>query len=208
MRKRNQIVFELVRSEEEYLQTLSTLVTSFFRPLKMAASSKRPPLSHEEVNSIFLNRSVIEQLPSFLEIIVAFHCNVPFPFFPCQVPYLPFNLLYCIDVCFFLIFASCFDLTLQDDARLDLIHVVLPLFLTISVLNFVDNLLSIVSLSETLMFLHQIFFNGLQTRMESWPTLVLGKNLFLFSIVWKYYLAHVLCHTESQIKSRFNGIVR
>ena len=101
MRKRNQIVFELVRSEEEYLQTLSTLVTSFFRPLKMAASSKRPPLSHEEVNSIFLNRSVIEQLPSFLEFIVAFHCNVPFPFFPCQVLYLPFNLLYCINICFF-----------------------------------------------------------------------------------------------------------
>ena len=59
MRKRNQIVFELVRSEEEYLQTLSTLVTSFFRPLKMAASSKKPPLSHEEVNSIFLNRYAI-----------------------------------------------------------------------------------------------------------------------------------------------------
>ena len=56
MRKRNQIVFELVRSEEEYLQTLSILVTSFFRPLKMAASSKKPPISHEEVNSIFLNR--------------------------------------------------------------------------------------------------------------------------------------------------------
>lgn len=65
MRKRNQIVFELVRSEEEYLQTLSTLVTSFFRPLKMAASSKKPPLSHEEVNSIFLNRWVTGNLYSF-----------------------------------------------------------------------------------------------------------------------------------------------
>ena len=68
MRKRNQIVFELVRSEEEYLQTLSTLVTSFFRPLKMAASSKKPPLSHEEVNSIFLNRyAIVSQLLPWLQ---------------------------------------------------------------------------------------------------------------------------------------------
>ncbi|XP_065059652.1 ras-specific guanine nucleotide-releasing factor 2-like isoform X2 [Rhopilema esculentum] len=106
MRKRNQIVFELVRSEEEYLQTLSTLVTSFFRPLKMAASSKKPPLSHEEVNSIFLN-------------------------------------------------------------------------------------------SETLMFLHQIFFNGLQTRMESWPTLVLGDLFDMLLPMLSIYQEYVRNHHYS-----------
>jgi hypothetical protein len=29
--------------------------------------------------------------------------------------------------------------------------------------------------SETVLFLHQIFLKGLTSRMESWPTLVLGK---------------------------------
>lgn len=60
-------------------------VTCFLRPFKMAASSKKPPCTHEDVNSIFLN-------------------------------------------------------------------------------------------SETVLFLHQIFFKGLTSRMESWPTLVLGER--------------------------------
>lgn len=35
--------------------------------------------------------------------------------------------------------------------------------------------------SETLLFLHQIFFKGLCARLENWPTLVLGNGLiFLF----------------------------
>ena len=58
MRKRNCVVFQLVCSEEEYVEWLSILVSAFYRPCKMAASSKNKPLSHEEVNSIFLNRSV------------------------------------------------------------------------------------------------------------------------------------------------------
>lgn len=56
MRKRNSICFQLVETEEEYLENLSTLVSCFYRPFKMAASSKHPPVTHEEVNSIFLNR--------------------------------------------------------------------------------------------------------------------------------------------------------
>lgn len=56
MRKRNSIVFSMVECEEEYNRQLSTLVTCFLRPLRMAASSKKPPISHEDVNSIFLNR--------------------------------------------------------------------------------------------------------------------------------------------------------
>lgn len=55
MRKRNSIVFRLVEGEEEYVQQLSTLVTCFLRPFRMAASSKRPIISHEDVNSIYLN---------------------------------------------------------------------------------------------------------------------------------------------------------
>jgi len=77
----------MVEEEEEYVSQLDTLITCFLRPLRMAASSKKPPCSHEDVNSIFLN-------------------------------------------------------------------------------------------SETLLFLHQIFLKGLQARIGSWPTLVLGKHLF------------------------------
>lgn len=31
-------------------------------------------------------------------------------------------------------------------------------------------------ISETIMFLHQIFYQGLKARIASWPTLVLGKR--------------------------------
>jgi hypothetical protein len=74
----------MVEAEEEYMEQMEVLVSCFLRPFKMAASSKKPPCSHEDVNSIFLN-------------------------------------------------------------------------------------------SETVLFLHQIFLKGLTSRMESWPTLVLGK---------------------------------
>lgn len=86
MRKRNSLVFSMVEAEEEYCEQLEVLVSCFLRPFKMAASSKRPPLSHEDVNSIFLN-------------------------------------------------------------------------------------------SETVLFLHQIFLKGLTSRLESWPTLVLGNTI-------------------------------
>lgn len=36
--------------------------------------------------------------------------------------------------------------------------------------------------SETLLFLHQIFFKGLCARLENWPTLVLGKLVLLTGI--------------------------
>ncbi|XP_061172413.1 ras-specific guanine nucleotide-releasing factor 2-like isoform X5 [Saccostrea echinata] len=59
MRKRNSIVFSMVECEEEYNRQLSTLVTCFLRPLRMAASSKKPPITHEDVNSIFLNSETL-----------------------------------------------------------------------------------------------------------------------------------------------------
>lgn len=58
MRKRNQIVFNMVEAETEYVHQLSILVNCFLRPLRMAASSKKPPISHDDVSSIFLNRCV------------------------------------------------------------------------------------------------------------------------------------------------------
>lgn len=82
------LVFRMVEAEEEYLEQLQLMVSCFLRPFKMAASSQKPPCTHDEVNSIFLN-------------------------------------------------------------------------------------------SETVMFLHQIFLKGLTARMESWPTLVLGRRLTL-----------------------------
>lgn len=80
----------MVEAEEEYTEQMEILVSCFLRPFKMAASSKKPPCSHEDVNSIFLN-------------------------------------------------------------------------------------------SETVLFLHQIFLKGLTSRMESWPTLVLGTFLIITS---------------------------
>ncbi|KAK2169257.1 hypothetical protein NP493_1191g02015 [Ridgeia piscesae] len=59
MRKRNSIVFGMVECEEEYVKQLSTLVSVFLRPLRMAASSKKPPITHEDVNSIFLNSETL-----------------------------------------------------------------------------------------------------------------------------------------------------
>ncbi|KAG7222419.1 hypothetical protein INR49_016279 [Caranx melampygus] len=89
MRKRNQVVFSMLEAEAEYVQQLHILVNNFLRPLRMAASSKKPPITHDDVSSIFLN-------------------------------------------------------------------------------------------SETIMFLHQIFYQGLKARIASWPTLVLAD---LFDIL-------------------------
>ncbi|XP_025891806.1 ras-specific guanine nucleotide-releasing factor 2 [Nothoprocta perdicaria] len=59
MRKRNQIVFNMVEAESEYVHQLYVLVNCFLRPLRMAASSKKPPIRHDDVSSIFLNSETI-----------------------------------------------------------------------------------------------------------------------------------------------------
>ncbi|KAG5680535.1 hypothetical protein PVAND_010039 [Polypedilum vanderplanki] len=106
MRKRNSLVFSMVEAEEEYLEQLEVLVSCFLRPFKMAASSKRPPCSHEDVNSIFLN-------------------------------------------------------------------------------------------SETVLFLHQIFLKGLTSRLESWPTLVLGDLFDMLLPMLSIYQEYVRNHHYS-----------
>ncbi|XP_060555505.1 ras-specific guanine nucleotide-releasing factor 1-like isoform X3 [Ruditapes philippinarum] len=124
MRKRNSIVFSMVECEEEYNQQLSTLVTCFLRPLRMAASSKKPPITHEDVNSIFLN-------------------------------------------------------------------------------------------SETLLFLHQIFFKGLCARLENWPTLVLGDLFDMLLPMLCIYQEYVRNHhyslqvlAEYKQKPEFNNLLK
>lgn len=106
MRKRNSLVFSMVEAEEEYMEQLEVLVSCFFRPFKMAASSKRPPCSHEDVNSIFLN-------------------------------------------------------------------------------------------CETVLFLHQIFLKGLTSRLESWPTLVLGDLFDMLLPMLSIYQEYVRNHHYS-----------
>ncbi|XP_042899725.1 ras-specific guanine nucleotide-releasing factor 2-like isoform X2 [Parasteatoda tepidariorum] len=59
MRKRNSLVFRMVESEEEYVEQLQLMVSCFLRPFKMAASSQKPPCTHDEVNSIFLNSETV-----------------------------------------------------------------------------------------------------------------------------------------------------
>lgn len=49
----------MVEAEEEYLEQLQLMVSCFLRPFKMAASSQKPPCSHDEVNSIFLNAETV-----------------------------------------------------------------------------------------------------------------------------------------------------
>ena len=53
------LVFRMVESEEEYVEQLEILVSCFLRPFKMAASSKKPPCTHEDTNSIFLNAETV-----------------------------------------------------------------------------------------------------------------------------------------------------
>ncbi|XP_077868755.1 ras-specific guanine nucleotide-releasing factor 1-like [Saccoglossus kowalevskii] len=106
MRKRNSIVFGMVECEKEYVEQLSTLVSCFLRPLKMAASSKKPLITHEDVNSIFLN-------------------------------------------------------------------------------------------SETVFFLHQIFYKGLSARMEQWPKLVLGDLFDMLLPMLTIYNEYVRNHHYS-----------
>lgn len=106
MRRRNALVFRLVESEEEYTESMEVLVTCFFRPFRMAASSKKPPCSHDDVNAIFLN-------------------------------------------------------------------------------------------SETVLFLHQIFFKGLTSRLENWPTLVLGDLFNLLLPMLSIYQEYVRNHYYS-----------
>uniref|UniRef100_A0A1B0DLE7 Uncharacterized protein n=1 Tax=Phlebotomus papatasi TaxID=29031 RepID=A0A1B0DLE7_PHLPP len=89
-----------------YKEQLEVLVSCFLRPFKMAASSKRPPCSHEDVNSIFLN-------------------------------------------------------------------------------------------SETVLFLHQIFLKGLTSRLESWPTLVLGDLFDMLLPMLSIYQEYVRNHHYS-----------
>ncbi|XP_022235503.1 ras-specific guanine nucleotide-releasing factor 2-like, partial [Limulus polyphemus] len=117
------LVFRMVEAEEDYLEQLQMLVSYFLRPFKMAASSQKPPCSHDEVNSIFLN-------------------------------------------------------------------------------------------SETVMFLHQIFLKGLTSRMESWPTLVLGDLFDMLLPMLTIYQEYVRNHhyslqvlAECKQREKFNAIL-
>lgn len=49
----------MLEAEAEYVQQLHILVNNFLRPLRMAASSKKPPITHDDVSSIFLNRWLV-----------------------------------------------------------------------------------------------------------------------------------------------------
>ena len=55
----NSLVFRMVEAEEEYVEQLEILISCFLRPFKMAASSKNPPCTHEDINSIFLNSETV-----------------------------------------------------------------------------------------------------------------------------------------------------
>lgn len=123
MRKRNQVVFSMLEAEAEYVQQLHILVNNFLRPLRMAASSKKPPITHDDVSSIFLNRWLVVRRVAVV-------------------------LLWFINCC-------------EQEGETQ---------------KLISNLFLFIIVSETIMFLHQIFYQGLKARIASWPTLVLGKR--------------------------------
>ncbi|XP_063690707.1 ras-specific guanine nucleotide-releasing factor 1-like isoform X2 [Bolinopsis microptera] len=106
MKKRNRVLWQLMKSEEDYVSQLGTLVMCFYKPLKMAASSSHPPLSHAQLNLIFRN-------------------------------------------------------------------------------------------CETLFYIHQIFLQGLQVRMEKWPVLVLGDLFDMLLPLLVVYQDFVRNHASS-----------
>lgn len=59
LRTRNRLLFTLIEKEGEYMSQLEILVTNYLRPFKMAACSNKRPITHEEINCIFLNRYFI-----------------------------------------------------------------------------------------------------------------------------------------------------
>ena len=111
------LVFRMLEDEEENVQQLEILVARFYRPFKMAASSKKWNL---------------------LALIIWFSIK--------------------INVFYLFFFLNCFCF------RPPCSH---------------EDISSIFLNSETILFLHQIFYKGLQARMNNWPTLVLGNDLSL-----------------------------
>jgi len=127
---------------DRYVHQLYILVNGFLRPLRMAASSKKPPICHDDVSSIFLNRCVncAAEREREREKLRIYKIN---------------NEIFFGGKCVFL---HC-------------VHTVC---------------------SETIMFLHEIFHQGLKARIANWPTLVLGK--LLLSLTHQYTQIHTDTH--------------
>jgi hypothetical protein len=53
--RRERICREIVETEESYLQSLFTLERLFIQPLRIAARTPQPLLSHRELNDLFSN---------------------------------------------------------------------------------------------------------------------------------------------------------
>lgn len=122
--------------DNRYVHQLYILVNCFLRPLRMAASSKKPPISHDDVSSIFLNRCVSLCKRDLV--------RLPNTFCPSVLS----------------------TISLNVSGFYGQWHV-------LSSKTFFVTLFS--HFSETIMFLHEIFHQGLKARIANWPTLVLGK---------------------------------
>lgn len=57
-----------------------------------------------------------------------------------------------------------------------------------------EDISSIFLNAETILFLHQIFFKGLQARMSNWPTLVLGDLFDVLLPMLNIYQEYVRNH--------------
>lgn len=118
----NSLVFRMLEDEEENVQQLEILVARFYRPFKMAASSKK----YEKTIYIFYVWFKISFWHLFFFLCLNSLSGM------CTLPWRP----------------PCSH----------------------------EDISSIFLNSETILFLHQIFYKGLQARMNNWPTLVLGNG--------------------------------
>lgn len=155
-------VIQTAVCDYRYVHQLYILVNCFLRPLRMAASSKKPPISHDDVSSIFLNRCLCL-------------CKMLRDYPTCSVHH-------------------CFKLNHQSvnysQAQAEMLNN--KTYFAILFSHF----------SETIMFLHEIFHQGLKARIANWPTLVLGKLLLVNTQI------HTACiDSLSDIKVRFSVVL-
>ncbi|CAH1397597.1 unnamed protein product [Nezara viridula] len=232
MRKRNSLVFRMVEAEEEYMEQLEVLVSCFLRPFKMAASSKKPPCSHEDVNSIFLNSETVlflhqiflkgltSRMESWPTLVLGDLFDMLLPMLSIYQEYVR-NHHYSLQVLteckqspqFANLLArlenkpACQGRSLETFLTYPMsqLEVLVSCFLRPFKMAASskkppcshEDVNSIFLNSETVLFLHQIFLKGLTSRMESWPTLVLGDLFDMLLPMLSIYQEYVRNHHYS-----------
>ncbi|EPQ02729.1 Ras-specific guanine nucleotide-releasing factor 1 [Myotis brandtii] len=169
MRKRNQLVFSMLEAEAEYVQQLHILVNNFLRPLRMAASSKRPPITHDDVDAQPLSHAAGPSVAAATT-----------PEWRCPSCLVPTGLRWC-----------CGQRQGRGGSRPQAHKSGAPLTPARDPPSFRE------ATHETIMFLHQIFYQGLKARISNWPTLVLADLFDILLPMLNIYQEFVRNHQYS-----------